>query len=63
MRFVKDYHRLNHQLVRKPYPLPRIGDMVHQLEGLHYEIALDLNMGYYTIRVSPASQYTTTIVT
>ena len=36
---------------------------MHQLGGLQYVKALDLNMGYYTIRISPASQDMTMIVT
>ena len=36
---------------------------MQQLEGFQYTTALDLNIGYYTIRLSPASQYMTTIVT
>ena len=34
-----------------------------QLEGFQYATALYLNMRYYTLRLSPASQYITTIVT
>ena len=34
-----------------------------KLGRLHYVKALDLNMGYYTIRIYPAIQDTTTIVT
>ena len=63
MRFITNYNMINQKLVRKPYPLPRIGETMHQLEGFQYATALDLNMGYYTIRISPASQNTTTIVT
>ena len=29
--FIMDYCRLNHQLVRNPYSLPRIGDTIHQM--------------------------------
>ena len=36
---------------------------MEKLEGFQYATALDLNMGYYTIRLSPTSQYMTTIVT
>ena len=61
--FITDYRRLNQKLVRKPYPLPRIGDNIQQLEGFQYPAALDLNMIYYNIRLSPASQDMTTIVT
>ena len=60
--FITDYHRINHQLVRKPYLLPRIGDKIHQLEGFQYTTILNPNMGYYTIRLFPASQEITMIV-
>ena len=36
---------------------------MQQLEGFHYTTALDLNMGYYNIRLSPSSQYMSRIVT
>ena len=36
---------------------------MQQLEGYHYATVLDLNMGYYTIRISPTSQDMKTIVT
>ena len=62
MRFITVYCRLNKKLVRKPYPLPRIVETMQELEGFQYETALDLNMVYYTIRISPASQYITKIV-
>ena len=60
--FITDYCRLNQKLVRKPYQLPRIGDTIQQLEGFQYATALDLNMRYFTIRISPASQDKTSIV-
>ena len=58
-----DYCRLNQKLVRKPYPLPIIRDTKQKFEGFQYATALYLNMGYYTIRIYPASQDMTTIVT
>ena len=61
VRFITEYRRLNHQLVRKPYTSPRIGETVQQLEGFQYMTELDPNMGYYTIRISPASQDTTIV--
>ena len=45
LSFITDYRRLNQKLVRKPYQLPRIGDIMQHLEGLQYVAALDLNMG------------------
>ena len=63
VRFITDYCRLYHQLVRKTYPLPRICNTMQKLEGFQYAISLYINMGYNTIRLSPASQYMTRIVT
>ena len=63
MRFITDYRRLNQKLARKLYPFPRIGETMQQLEGFQYATELYLNMVYYTIRLSPASQDMTTIVT
>ena len=63
MRFITDYHRLNQQLVINIYSLPIIDETMQKLEGFQYLNALDLNMGYYTIRLSPASQDMTVIIT
>ena len=45
------------------YPPPSIGETMKQLEGFQYAVSLDLNMGYYNIRLSPAIQDMTMIVT
>ena len=63
MRFITDYFRINQKLVRKQYPLPRIGETIQQLQGFRYAEALDLNMRYYIIRLSFASQDMTKTVT
>ena len=62
LRFITDYHRLNHKLVRKLYPSPRMCETMQKLESFHYATALDIDRGYYTISLSPSSQYMTTIV-
>ena len=36
---------------------------MYKLEGFRYTTALELNMGYYTIRLDPASQDMCTITT
>ena len=63
MRFITDYRRLNQKLVIKPHHLPRIGETMQKLEGFQCATAFDLNMEYYTISISPASQEMTMIVT
>ena len=37
--------------------------MMQHMEGLQYAITLDINIGYYTIRIFPAWQDMTTIIT
>ena len=39
------------KLKRKPYPMTRINEMLLKLEGFQYATLLDLNMGYYNIRL------------
>jgi hypothetical protein len=48
-----DFRELNKCIVRKPYPIPKISTILQELEGFTYATALDLNMGYYTIRLDP----------
>ena len=63
VRLLTDYRKVNGQIVRKPYPIPRIADTLQQLEGFTFATALDLNMGYYTIPLAECSKDITTIVT
>ena len=51
VRFLSDLRELNKRVVRKPYPLPKISTVMQELEGFQYATALDLNMGYYTLRL------------
>lgn len=63
VRFLSDFRKVNLNIVRKPYPLPKILDIMQTMEGFRYATTLDLNMGYYTIRLSPDTQRICTIVT
>jgi hypothetical protein len=48
---------------RRPYPIPKIAQMLQELEEFAYATSLDLNMGYYTIRINPNAQKMCSIVT
>jgi hypothetical protein len=50
---ISDFWELNKRIVRRPYPIPKISTTLQGLEGFTYATALDLNMGYYTIRLDP----------
>jgi hypothetical protein len=47
LQSLADLRELNKVLKRKPYPLPKISDMLQKLEGFMYATSLDLNMGFY----------------
>ena len=56
MRVLTNYRALNAVLVRKPFPLPKISDLLLKLHGFKYATALDLSMGYYHIPLDEESQ-------
>ena len=51
IRDVSDLREINKRIVRKPFPIPQISTVLQELEGFTYATVLDLNMGYYTIRL------------
>ncbi len=60
---ISDFRELNKRIVvRKPYPIPKISTILQELEGFTYAKALDLNMGYYTIRLDPMASKMCTII-
>ncbi len=55
MRTISDFRELIKCIVRNPYPIPKISTTLQELEGFTYATSLDLNMGYYTIRLDPTA--------
>ena len=62
LRFLSDFKNINQRIRRKPFPIPKIKDMLLKLEGFTYASSIDLNMGYYHIGLSPGSKKICTIV-
>lgn len=62
VRFISDFRELNKRILRQPYPIPSIQDLLLKLEGFQYATSLDLNMGYYHIELTPNSKKLCTIV-
>ena len=61
-RIVTDFRELNKNTVRKPFPLPKILEILQKMEGFAYATALDLRKGYYHIPLDkPTSKLCTTI--
>jgi hypothetical protein len=59
---ISDFRELNKRIVRKPYPIPKIITILQELEGFTYATALDLNMGYYSIRLDLMASEMCTII-
>ena len=62
VHFFTDFREVNKRLVRKPFLLPQILVVLRELEGLTFATALDLNMGYYPIRLDPDASRICTII-
>jgi hypothetical protein len=62
VRFLSDFWEVNKRLVRKPFPIPKIGMVLQEIEGFSFATALYLNMGYFTIRLDPDASKICTII-
>ena len=62
VHFLSDFRELNKQIKRKPFPMPKIQDLLQKLEGFTYATSLDLNMGYYHIELTPNARRLCTII-
>ncbi len=60
--FLSDFWEVNKRLVRKPFSIPKISTVLQEIEGFSYATALDLKLGYYTIRLDPDASKICTIV-
>jgi hypothetical protein len=58
---ISDFRELNKQIVRKPYPIPKISTTLQELEDFTYATTLGLNMGHYTISLDPTAAEMCTI--
>jgi hypothetical protein len=63
VRFISDFHKLNKRIKRQPYLIPKIQNLLLNLEGFKYGTELDLNMGYYHNELSDATKELCTITT
>ncbi len=59
---ISDFKEINKHIIRKPCHILKISTTPQELEGFTYATALDLNMGYYTIRLDPSASKMCTII-
>jgi hypothetical protein len=62
LRSIADLREVNKRIRRKPYPIPRIQELLHKLKGFQHVTSLDLNMGYYHIRLTPSASAICTVI-
>ena len=62
VRFLTGFEEINKCIVRRPFPLPKISDMLQKLRGFRWASAIDLSMGYYHIPLDEESQNICTTV-
>ena len=60
VRILTDFRKLNDAIIRSPFPLPKIQDLLQRLRGFRWATAIDLSMGYYHI---PLDEYTQKLCT
>ena len=48
--------------MQTPWSIPKISTILQELQGFNWATSLDLNMGYYTIRLDPDSQKMCTLI-
>ena len=62
LRSIADLREVNKRIRRKPYPIPKIQELLHKLQGFQHVTSLDLNMGYYHIRLTPHASSICTVI-
>jgi len=63
VRVISDFRKLNANIKRKIYPLPRIKDILHRRRGYRYFTKIDVSMQYYTFEMTEDAKMLCVIVT
>ena len=56
------FREVNKRIVQIPWPIPKISDVLQELEGFTFATSIDLNMEYWTNWLSPDAQKICTVI-
>ena len=62
MRVVTNFQEVNKNIIRTPYPIPKISTVLQEMEGFTYATSLDLNRGNFIIRLDGDVQKICTMI-
>ena len=57
-----DFREVNKRIVRTLWLIPKISDVLQELEGFTFATSIDLNMGYWTICLDLDAQKICTMI-
>ena len=60
--FLTDFREVNKRIFRTLWPIPKSSDVLQELEGFTFVTSIDLNMGYWTIRLDSDAQKICTVI-
>ena len=56
VRWVSDFRNLNEMIVRKPFPMPKISDILIERQEYSHYTKIDLSMMFYFFKLDKESQ-------
>ncbi len=63
LRLVIDYRKLNTHTIKMAYPIPSLNNQITTLHGCTRFSSIDMNSGYYQIKMNPDDIYKTAFIT
>eukprot|EP00122_Pirum_gemmata_P007107 Pgem_evm2s6513 len=61
-RLVVDYRELNKRIVADSYPIPRMMDILYDVQGCKYYIIVDVEWGFYNIGIRESCKHLTAFI-